>query len=47
MGKYKLAKKKSDTPAVPQMKPGLPCLVIVIGVIIFVTLVMVMVMRSA
>ena len=47
MGKYKLAIKKSDTPVAPQMKPGLPCLVIVIGVMIFVMVVMVLVMRSA
>jgi hypothetical protein len=35
MGKYKPAKAKSSTPAAPQMKAGVPCIVfIVIGMIL-------------
>ena len=45
MGKYKAVKKKSDLP--PQMKPGLPCLIIIIGIVIVVTIVMIIAMRSA
>lgn len=45
MGKYKAFKKKTD--AVPQVKPGVPCLVIVIGAMIFIVVVMILVMRSA
>ena len=45
MGKYKAAKKKSD--AAPQIKPGLPCLVILIGGMILIVIVMILVMRSA
>ncbi len=36
MAKFKAAKKKSDT-AVPQMRPGMPCLVIVVFIVIAVT----------
>lgn len=45
MGKYKAFKKKTDAP--PQVKPGVPCLVIVIGAMIFIVVVMILVMRSA
>jgi hypothetical protein len=44
MGKYKAVKKKSDAP--PQMKPGVPCLVILIGGMIVVMIVMILVMRQ-
>jgi len=37
MSKFKAAKKKSDTPLPPQMRPGLPCLVIVIFIVIAIT----------
>ncbi|HVW86796.1 MAG TPA: hypothetical protein VHB50_19055 [Bryobacteraceae bacterium] len=47
MGKYKAARKKSDTPAPPQMKPGVPCLVILIGGMILTIIMMILVMRSA
>ena len=45
MGKYKAARKKSD--ALPQMKPGMPCLVILIGGMIFVMILMYVVMKNA
>lgn len=45
MGKYKAFKKKVDAP--PQVKPGVPCLVIIVLVMIFVAVVMILVMRNA
>jgi hypothetical protein len=45
MGKYKAVKKKQDLP--PQMKPGVPCLVILIGGMIVIVVVMILVMRNA
>jgi len=45
MGKYKAVKKKVDAP--PQIKPGMPCLVILIGGMIVIVMVMILVMRSA
>ena len=45
MGKYKAYKKKTDAP--PQVKPGVPCLIIVVGAMIFIVVVMILVMRSA
>lgn len=45
MGKYKAFKKKTDAP--PQAKPGVPCLIIVVGAMIFIVVVMILVMRSA
>jgi hypothetical protein len=45
MAKYKAVKKKADTP--PQIKPGMPCLVILIGGMILIVIVMILVMRSA
>jgi len=47
MGKYKAVRKKSDGPVTPQMRPGVPCLIIIVGIIIVVTVVMILVMRSA
>ena len=45
MSKYKAFKKKSDAP--PQVKPGVPCLVILIGGMIAVVIVMILVMRAS
>jgi hypothetical protein len=45
MGKYKAAKKKVDAP--PQMRPGVPCLVILIGGMILTIILMILVMRNA
>jgi t-SNARE complex subunit (syntaxin) len=45
MGKYKAVKKKTD--ALPQIKPGVPCLVILFVIAIVVVLVMAWVIRSA
>ena len=45
MGKYKAYKKKVDAP--PQMRPGVPCLVILVGGMILTIILMVMVMRNA
>lgn len=45
MGKYKVAKKKVDAP--PQMRPGVPCLVILIGGMILTIVMMVLVMKYA
>lgn len=45
MGKYKAKKKATDAP--PQVKPGVPCLVILIGGMIVVIVVMILVMRNA
>lgn len=46
MGKYKAAKKKAEN-ATPQVKPGLPCLVLVVGAVLLVAVVMILVVRSA
>jgi hypothetical protein len=45
MGKYKAAKPKSTAP--PQMKPGLPCLVILVGIMLLTMLLLYEVMRNA
>jgi hypothetical protein len=45
MGKYKAFKKKTDAP--PQVKPGVPCLIIIVGGMIFIIFVMIMVMKDA
>ena len=45
MSKYKAVKKKSDAP--PQVKPGVPCLIILIGGMIVVIVVMILVMRAS
>jgi hypothetical protein len=45
MSKYKAVKKKSDAP--PQVKPGVPCLIIIVGGMIFVIVVMILVMRAS
>ncbi|MDE3198898.1 MAG: hypothetical protein KGN84_21295 [Acidobacteriota bacterium] len=46
MGKYKAAKKKTDA-VTPQMRPGVPCLILVIlgGLAVFIL--MILVMRNA
>jgi hypothetical protein len=46
LGKYKAVKKKSDT-AVPQVKPGVPCLILVFGVMVAVVVIMFLVIKSA
>ncbi len=45
MGKYKAVKKKTDAP--PQIKPGVPCIIILFAVIIVVLVIMFLVIRSA
>jgi hypothetical protein len=45
MGKYKAVKKKTDAP--PQIKPGVPCLIILAGIGLIVVIVMIWVIRSA
>ncbi len=45
MSKYKAVKKKSDAP--PQVRPGVPCLIILIGGMILVIVVMILVMRAS
>jgi hypothetical protein len=45
MGKYKAVKKKTDAP--PQIKPGVPCLIILGFIAIVVIFIMVWVIRSA
>jgi hypothetical protein len=45
MGKYKAVKKKTDAP--PQIKPGVPCIIIVLGVFVAVLILMFLVIRSA
>jgi len=45
MGKYKAVRKKTDAP--PQIKPGVPCIIILFGVIIVVLVIMFLVIRSA
>ena len=45
MGKYKAVKKKTDAP--PQIRPGVPCLIILFGVILAILVIMFLVIRSA
>jgi hypothetical protein len=45
MGKYKAAKKKTDAP--PQIKPGVPCLIILFGIIAVIVIIMFLVIKSA
>lgn len=45
MSKYKAKKKQVDAP--PQVKPGVPCLIILIGAMIIVMITLILVMRSA
>lgn len=45
MSKYKAKKKKSD--ALPQVKPGVPCLVILVGGMIVTIIMLILVMRYA
>jgi hypothetical protein len=45
MSKYKAVKPKSTAP--PQMKPGVPCLVILIGGMLFVMFLLYEVMKNA
>jgi len=45
MAKYKAFKKKQDLP--PQMKPGVPCLVIIFGAMIVIIIVMYFAMKNA
>jgi len=40
MAKFKAVRPKSDTPATPQMKAGLPCIVILFVVILLVMFLM-------
>jgi hypothetical protein len=44
MGKFKAVRKKPD--AQPVMKPGVPCLVVLIGGMILTMIVMILVMRQ-
>jgi uncharacterized integral membrane protein len=45
MSKYKAKRKKSDAP--PQVKPGVPCLIVLVGGMIVTIIVMILVMRNA
>jgi hypothetical protein len=45
MGKYKAAKKKSDAP--PQVRPGLPCLIILVAGMVGTIILMILVLRNA
>jgi len=45
MAKYKAVKKKTDAP--PQMRPGVPCLVILIAGMILTIVVMILAVRNA
>lgn len=45
MAKYKAVRKKVDAP--PQMRPGVPCLVILVGGMILTIILMIAVMRNA
>jgi hypothetical protein len=47
MGKYKPVKAKSDTPAPPQMKAGLPCIVFLVLGMILVMILLYEVMKNA
>ncbi len=47
MGKFKASKPKSATPAPPQMKAGLPCIVILVVVILVIMVVMYLAMTHA
>jgi uncharacterized integral membrane protein len=44
LGKYKAARAKTDAP--PQMRPGVPCLVILVGGMILTVILMILVMRN-
>lgn len=45
MAKYKAVKKKKDLP--PQVRPGAPCLVIVLIIFVIIVLVMFFAMKNA
>jgi len=45
MGKYKAAKKKTDAP--PQIRPGVPCLIILFGIIVVIVVIMFLVIKNA
>ena len=45
MSKYKAKKKASDAP--PRVKPGVPCLVILVGGMIVTIIIMILVMRAS
>ena len=45
MAKYKAVKKKQDLP--PQMRPGVPCLVMVVFIIIVIVIAMFFAMKNA
>jgi hypothetical protein len=45
MAKYKAKKKKQDLP--PQVRPGAPCLVLILGAIILLVLAMYFAMKNA
>lgn len=45
MAKFKAAKKKQDLP--PQMRPGVPCLVIVLGAGLLILVAMFFAMKNA
>jgi hypothetical protein len=47
MGKYKPAKAKSSTPAPPQMKAGVPCIVLIIVGMILTMVLLYEVMKNA
>jgi hypothetical protein len=47
MGKFKAAKPKSSTPAPPQMKAGVPCIVILIVGMILTMILLYEVMKNA
>jgi flagellar basal body-associated protein FliL len=47
MAKFKASKPKSATPPTPQMKAGLPCIVIIVIVIILVMVLMYLAMTHA
>ena len=47
MGKFKAVKKKSGEPAPPQMRAGVPCLVIVVFVLLFTMFLLYEVMKNA
>lgn len=44
MAKYKAAKKKTDAP--PQIRPGVPCLIIIVGAMLVVALTMYLALRN-
>ena len=47
MAKFKAVKPKSSTPAAPQMKPGVPCIVIVVVGMILTMFLLYEVMKNA